>query len=59
MLSRGSFDRAGGGARVAGAAAAGAHKGERGHLGIVGGSAGTPGAAVLAARRRCARAPAS
>lgn len=26
----------------------GAHKGERGHLGIVGGSAGTPGAAVLA-----------
>ena len=27
---------------------AGAHKGERGHLGIVGGSAGTPGAAVLA-----------
>jgi len=28
---------------------AGAHKGQRGHLGIVGGSAGTPGAAVLAA----------
>jgi hydroxyethylthiazole kinase-like uncharacterized protein yjeF len=27
---------------------AGHHKGERGHLGIVGGSAGTPGAAVLA-----------
>ncbi|MFZ6179824.1 NAD(P)H-hydrate dehydratase [Nannocystis pusilla] len=26
----------------------GAHKGERGHVGIVGGSAGTPGAAVLA-----------
>ena len=26
----------------------GAHKGQRGHLGIVGGSAGTPGAAVLA-----------
>lgn len=25
----------------------GAHKGERGHLGVVGGSAGTPGAAVL------------
>lgn len=28
--------------------APGRHKGERGHLGIVGGSAGTPGAAVLA-----------
>lgn len=28
---------------------AGAHKGQRGHLGVVGGSAGTPGAAVLAA----------
>jgi len=28
---------------------AGAHKGQRGHLGIVGGSAGTPGAAILAA----------
>lgn len=27
---------------------AGGHKGERGHVGIVGGSAGTPGAAVLA-----------
>lgn len=27
---------------------AGAHKGERGHVGIIGGSAGTPGAAVLA-----------
>jgi NAD(P)H-hydrate epimerase len=27
---------------------AGVHKGERGHLGIVGGSAGTPGAVVLA-----------
>jgi NAD(P)H-hydrate epimerase len=26
----------------------GAHKGERGHVGVVGGSAGTPGAAVLA-----------
>lgn len=28
---------------------AGAHKGERGHVGVVGGSTGTPGAAVLAA----------
>jgi hydroxyethylthiazole kinase-like uncharacterized protein yjeF len=26
----------------------GAHKGERGHVGVIGGSAGTPGAAVLA-----------